>query len=117
MVSGDADLLALGLGVAAPREIAERSSVHLAPLLDIAGRKAAVRTAAGSSEGRSRHQRAGPRRHRSCIAAAGDIVSGRSFNPPITLKALSYFENVPSLPAELQERLGEGFPPQPLGTT
>jgi hypothetical protein len=106
MVSGNADLVALGLGVAAPREIAEGSSVHLAPLLDIAGRKTAVRTAARASEGLSRHRRAGPPRHRSpCGLAAGAIVYRRSFNPPITLKALSDFDDVPSLPADVQERL------------
>ena len=32
--------------------------------------------------------------------AAGRIVYGRSFNPMITLKALSFFDDVPSLPAE-----------------
>jgi hypothetical protein len=41
----------------------------------------------------------------SCIVAAGAIVYRRSFNPPITLKALSYFDDVPSLPADVQERL------------
>jgi hypothetical protein len=39
------------------------------------------------------------------MLAAGTVVYGRSFNPLITLKALSYFDDVPSLPAEVQERL------------
>jgi hypothetical protein len=39
------------------------------------------------------------------ILAAGSVVYGRSFNPLITLKALSYFEDVPTLPAEMRERL------------
>jgi hypothetical protein len=29
------------------------------------------------------------------VLAAGAVVYGRSFNPMITLKALSYFEDVP----------------------
>jgi hypothetical protein len=37
--------------------------------------------------------------------AAGAAVYGRSFNPLITLKALSYFDDVPTLPADVQERL------------
>jgi hypothetical protein len=39
------------------------------------------------------------------VLAAGAVVYGRSFNPLITLKALSYFDDVPTLPAEVQERL------------
>jgi hypothetical protein len=37
--------------------------------------------------------------------AAGRIVYGRSFNPLITLKALSYYDDIPTLPAEAQQRL------------
>jgi hypothetical protein len=37
--------------------------------------------------------------------AAGAVVYGRSFNPLITLKALSYFDDVPALPAAVQARL------------
>jgi hypothetical protein len=40
------------------------------------------------------------------VLAAGAVVYGRSFNPLITLKALCYFDDVPSLPAEIQERCG-----------
>jgi hypothetical protein len=39
------------------------------------------------------------------VLAAGAIVYGRSFNPLITLKALSYFDDVPGLPVEVRERL------------
>jgi len=96
----------LTLGEAGPREIAEGSKVHVASLLDIAGTKAAVV-----------QQRAQPRdyldidalirqgidlRH---VLAAGAVVYGRSFNPLVTLKALSYFDDVPALPIEVQERL------------
>ena len=37
--------------------------------------------------------------------AAGGVVYGRSFNPLIALKALSYFEDVPKLPLEVRHRL------------
>ena len=96
----------LGLGEAAPREIAEGSRVHVASLLDIAGTKAL-----------SVQQRAQARDYLDIDAlirygiglprmlAAGSTIYGRSFNPLITLKALSYFDDVPSLPAEVQNRL------------
>jgi len=96
----------LTLGEAAPREIAEDSKVHVASLLDIAGTKAAVV-----------QQRAQPRDYLDIdalirhgielprVLAAGAVVYGRSFNPLITLKALSYFDDVPALPVEVRERL------------
>ncbi len=36
------------------------------------------------------------------ILAAARVVYGRRFNPLITLKALSYFEDLPSLPHPVQ---------------
>ncbi len=96
----------LGLGQAAPRERAEGSKVHVAALLDIAGTKAAVV-----------QRRAEARDYLDIDAlichgidlpqmlAAGTVVYGRSFNPLITLKALSYFDDLPTLPAEVRERL------------
>jgi len=96
----------LGLGQAAPRERAEGSRVHAASLLDIAGTKAAV--VQRRAEARDYvdidaligHGIDLPR-----VLAAGTVVYGRSFNPLITLKALSYFDDVPTLPAEIRERL------------
>ena len=96
----------LGLGRAAPRECAERSQVRVASLLDIAGTKAAV--VQRRAEARDyididtliRHGIDLPR-----VLAAGAVVYGASFNPLITLKALSYFDDVPSLPAAIRERL------------
>jgi nucleotidyltransferase AbiEii toxin of type IV toxin-antitoxin system len=96
----------LGLGEAAPREIAEGSRVHVASLLDIAGTKALTV-----------QQRAQARDYIDVDAliyhgidlsqalAAGTVIYGRSFNPLITLKALSYFDDAPSLPGDVQERL------------
>ena len=39
------------------------------------------------------------------MLTAGRVVYGRRFNPVITLKALSYFDDVPDLPAEVRGRL------------
>ena len=38
--------------------------------------------------------------------AAGRVVYGGSFNPMIALKALSFFDDVPTLPADVKARLG-----------
>lgn len=96
----------LGLGQAAPHEDIEGSKLRAASLLDIAGTK--VRTV---------QQRAQPRDYLDIDAlilhgidlprmlAAGLVVHGRSFNPIITLKALSYFDDVPNLPQHVRDRL------------
>ncbi|MGH7887640.1 MAG: hypothetical protein ACREPG_07225 [Candidatus Binatia bacterium] len=39
------------------------------------------------------------------LLAAGAVVYGRQFNPLLTLKALSYFDDVPGLPPEVRTRL------------
>jgi hypothetical protein len=94
------------LGEIMPREIAEGSKVHVASLLDVAGTTALT---VG--------QRAQPRDYLDIDAlirhgvdlpqmlAAGVAVWGREFNPLITLRALSYFADVPSVPGDVQERL------------
>ena len=96
----------LTLGQIAPGDVSEGSRIRVASLLDIAGTKAAVV-----------QQRAQPRDYLDIdallrhgidlphVLAAGAVVYGRSFNPLITLKALSYFEDVPALPGEVRERL------------
>lgn len=96
----------LGLGQAAPREQARGRNLFVASLLDIAGTKVAVI-----------QKRAEAKDYRDIDAllqhgidlptalAAGRVVYGRSFNPLITLKALSYFDDVPALPADVCERL------------
>lgn len=96
----------LTLGQAAPCERAEGSQVQVASLLDIAGTKAAVvqrRTEMRDYldiDALIRHGIDLPR-----ILMAGAIVYERSFNPLITLKALSYFDDVPTVPAEVRARL------------
>lgn len=96
----------LALGEVAPRDIAEGSKVHVASLLDVAGTKALTV-----------QQRAQARDYLDIdalirngvelpqVLAAGAAVYGRSFNPLLTLKALSYFDDVPTLPTDVRERL------------
>ena len=96
----------LSLGEVGPREIAEGLKVHVASLLDIAGTKAAIVQQRAQSrdyldiDALIRHGIDLPH-----VLAAGAVVYGRSFNPLITLKALSYFDDVPTLPVEVQDRL------------
>jgi hypothetical protein len=97
---------ALGLGLAAPRERAAASRVHVAGLLDIAGTNAAVvqrRPEARDYLDIDALIAAGIELPR--ILAAGTVVYGRAFNPLITLKALSYFDDVPDVPNLVRQRL------------
>lgn len=96
----------LALGEVAPREIAEGSKVHVASLLDVAGTKAL--TVQQRAQARDYLDIDAVIRHGvelTEVLAAGAVVYGRSFNPLLTLKALSYFDDVPSLPADVAERL------------
>lgn len=98
----------LGLGIAARKERASGSLVYAASLLDIAGTKAAV--VQRRAEARDYIDIGALIDHGldlPLILAAGAVVYGRSFNPLITLKALSYFDDVPTLPANLRARLSE----------
>jgi hypothetical protein len=96
----------LRLGQVAPREDMDGSKLHIASLLDIAGTKAL--TVQQRAQARDyldidaliRHGIDLPR-----ILTAGAVVYGRSFNPLITLKALSYFDDVPTLPEDVRQRL------------
>jgi Nucleotidyl transferase AbiEii toxin, Type IV TA system len=96
----------LGLGMVAARDAIEGSKIHAASLLDIAGTKAL--TVQQRAQARdyldidALIRRGIDLRH---LLAAGRVVWGRGFNPLITLKALSYFDDVPTLPAEVRERL------------
>lgn len=96
----------LGLGqVAAPEEIQDMC-VHVASLLDIAGTKAAVVQKRAEAKDYIdidtllQHGIELP-----TILAAGAAVYGRSFNPMIALKALSFFDDIPTLPGEVRARL------------
>ena len=84
------------LGEVAPREIAEGSKVQVASLLDVAGTK--TLTVQQRAQARDyldidaliRHGIDLPQ-----MLAAGAAVWGREFNPVLTLRALSYFGDVP----------------------
>ena len=96
----------LGLGQAAPCEQAQGSALHVASLLDLAGTKMAV--VQKRAEAKDYLDIDALLRHGVDLPtalAAGSVVYGRSFNPMITLKALCYFGDVPTLPAEVRKRL------------
>ena len=96
----------LGLGRVKPRELVEGAGFHAASLLDLAGTKVAVV-----------QKRAEVKDYIDIDAllahgvdlptalACGGIVNGRSFNPLVTLKALTYFGDLPDLPAPVRQRL------------
>ena len=89
----------------APPDRPEGSTVNIASLLDIAGTKAAV--VQRRAEARDYIDIDSLIRHEvelRLILAAGSVVYGRAFNPLITLKALSYFDDVPTLPADVRTR-------------
>ncbi len=96
----------LGLGQVAAREGVEGRSLSVASLLDIAGTKVAVIQKRAEMkdyldiDALLQHGVELP-----TMLAAGRVVYGQSFNPMISLKALSYFEDVPKLPQEVLNRL------------
>jgi hypothetical protein len=96
----------LGLGQVAPRDQIEDKRFYVASLLDIAGTKVAV--VQKRAEAKDYLDMDVLIQHGidlSTALAAGRIVYGRSFNPMITLKALSFFDDLPTLPAEVRRRL------------
>jgi hypothetical protein len=97
---------ALRLGQATPRDQAEGRTLYVASLLDIAGTKVAV--VQKRAEAKDYLDIDALLRHGIDLPtalAAGRLVYGRSFNPMITLKALSFFDDVPTLPADVKTRL------------
>ena len=94
------------MGQVAARERPEGRSFHVASLLDLAGTKVAVVQKRAEMkdyldiDALLQHGVDLP-----TMLAAGGVVYGRSFNPLITLKALSYFNDVPKLPPEVRSRL------------
>ncbi len=96
----------LGLGQAAPRDQAEGRRLYVASLLDIAAAKVAV--VQQQAEAKDYLDIDALLQHGLDLPtalAAGRVVYGRSFNPLITLKALSFFDDVPGLATEVQRRL------------
>lgn len=93
--------------VAAPEQVRDMP-LHVASLLDLAGTKAAV--VQKRAEGRDYLDIDTLLQQGidlPTVLAAGIVVYGRTFNPLITLKALSYFDDVPTLPADVRARLGK----------
>ncbi|MCB2189250.1 MAG: nucleotidyl transferase AbiEii/AbiGii toxin family protein [Deltaproteobacteria bacterium] len=96
----------LGLGLVEEPDLAEGNHLRVASLLDLAGTKAAV--VQKRAEAKDYLDFAALLAHGIDLPtalAAGKVVYGRSFNPVITLKALSYFDDVPQVPVEVRERL------------
>lgn len=99
----------LGIGqVNAPDQV-WNMRLHVASLLDIAGTKAAVVQKRAETKDYldldALLQQQGI--DLATVLAAARVVYGRKFNPLITLKALSYFDDVPALPDEARKRLNE----------
>lgn len=96
----------LRLGQVAAREEAPDISIYVASLLDLAGTKAAVVQKRAEPkdyldiDALLRHGMELP-----LMLASGAVIYGRKFNPLVTLKALSYFEDLPGLPPEVCARL------------
>ena len=95
-----------GLGQVADRDQVQGMTLFIVSLLGIAGTKMAVVQKRAELKDYIdvdellRHGVDLP-----TALAAGGVVYGRSFNPLITLKALSFFDDVPKLPGEVKERL------------
>jgi hypothetical protein len=97
----------LDLGQAGPADVAEGVGLSVASLLDLAATKVAVvqkRAEAKDYVDVDALMRSGI----DLIAAlaAARVVYGPQFNPLITLKALSYFDDLPTLPQDVRQRLG-----------
>lgn len=96
----------LGLGQVAPRDLPDGRSFSVASLLDIAGTKIAVVQKRAEVkdyidiDALLQHGFDLP-----TILAAGGVVYGNSFNPLISLKALSFYDDLPGLPNEVRQRL------------
>jgi hypothetical protein len=96
----------LGLGQAGPRDQAQGRTLYVASLLDLAGTKVAVvQKRAEAKDYLDVDELLQHGIDLPTALAAGRILYGRSFNPMITLKALSFFDDVPTLPAEVRQRL------------
>ena len=96
----------LNIGKATPRDQAQGCELFVASLLDIAGTKVAV--VQKRAEAKDYVDVDALLRHGIDLPtalAAGRIIYGRSFNPMITLKALSFFDDLPTLSAEVRRRL------------
>ena len=96
----------LGFGQVSPREQVQGRLLYVASLPDIAGTKVAVVQKRAEEKDYLdvdvllQHGINLP-----TALAAGTVVYGRSFNPMITLKALSFYDDLPTLPGDVRKRL------------
>jgi hypothetical protein len=96
----------LGLGQAAARDRVEGMKLYVASLLDIAGTKmAVVQKRAEVKDYIAIDTLLQHGVNLPLALAAASVIYGPSFNPLITLKALSFFDDVSKLPGEVKERL------------
>jgi hypothetical protein len=96
----------LNLGQIAPADTVEGPGFFIASLKDIAGTKAAViQNPAEVKDYLDIDALIQSGIDLATVLSAGRVVYGRSFNPIITLKALSYFDDFPALPAPVRARL------------
>jgi hypothetical protein len=96
----------LDLAQVAERDSVQGMTLYVASLLDLAGTKMAV--VQKRAEAKDYLDVDALLQHGVDLPAAlgaGRIVYGRRFNPVITLKALSFFDDVPALPGEVAGRL------------
>jgi hypothetical protein len=96
----------LDLGKVAAADQTSDTRLRVASLLDLAGTKAAViQKRAEVKDYLDIHAILREGVELATILAAGSVVYGRKFNPLITLKALSFFNDVPALPNDVRELL------------
>ncbi len=98
----------LGLGQVAAADEVHGMPLMVASLLDIAATKAAV--VQKRAEAKDYIDMDAILRHGidlPSVLAAGFVVYGARFNPVITLKALSYYEDLPALPSDVRARLNK----------
>jgi hypothetical protein len=96
----------LGLGQVAAHDQSSDTRLRVASLLDLAGTKAAVlQKRAEVKDYLDIHAILRHGIDLATILSAGAVIYGRKFNPLITLKALSYFDDVPTLPAKIRTEL------------
>ena len=96
----------LGLGQVAPRDQVAGRKLYVASVLDVAATKLAVLQK--RAEAKDYLDIDTLLQHGIDLPAAldaGTAVYGHRFNPLISLKALVYFDDVPTLPAPVRERL------------
>jgi hypothetical protein len=95
----------------APPHVAPGNNLKIAALLDLAGTKASVVQVRAEAKDYLDIEAllASGKIDLPAALAAGKAIYGKSFNPEITLKALSYYEdgNVKSLPEAAKKRLAE----------